>query len=152
MYHEKESFSSSVQNISSFFIFGPCGSDVPRSSSVLIQHLFVLNVFVLHAMPSSCPMDEVHCLLVLNIFALLDCKCLWFSIRHRWVFAVCIPQNFTQNFTDHAPVFLHQVTQNCVFAPSTSVGTTLHYLTASLSSALTTPSITSSLLLGVCSS
>ena len=45
-----------------------------KSSSscfVVIQHLFVLNVFVLYSMPSSCPMDEVHCLLVLNIFAFL---------------------------------------------------------------------------------
>ena len=86
----------------------------------------VLNVFVFHSMPSSCPMDDVHCLLVLNIFALLDCRCLWFSIRHHWVFAVCIFCNSSNLHTKlHRPC-------TCVFAPSTSVGTTVHYLTASL--------------------
>ena len=79
-----------------------------------------LNVFVLHAMPSSCPMDGVHCLLVLNIFCPLGLQVSLVQHPPSLVFAVCIfcnvSNHFAQNFTGLATVF---------FAPSTSVGTAL---------------------------
>ena len=69
-------------------------------------------------------MDGVHCLLVLNMFALLDHRCLLFSIHLNFtglVFSVCIFWNFPSDLFGSSQAF-H------LLPPSVAVGTTRHYL------------------------
>ena len=108
-----------------------------------------LNVFVFHAMPSSCPMDGSHCLLVLNIFCPLGLQVSLVQHPPSLVFAVCI---FCNSSNPDLRTKLHRPC-HCVFFCTIQISwDSPASLTASLSSGLTTPSIRSSLLLGVCSS